>query len=157
VHSFVEFVDGSVLAQLSPPDMRSPIQFALTWPDRLEGCAPRMDWQQALQLDFEPVDHERFGALRLAWQVVEAGQSAGAVFNAANEAAVAAFLERRIPFGAITKLVSDALDAIETAPIESLDDVLEAEQVAREYVEKEAGMEARRHKGTKGVEAVKTT
>ena len=134
VHSFVEFVDGSVVAQLSPPDMKSPIQYALTWPDRAEGCSPRMDWASALHLDFEPVDHQRFPALGLASRVVETGGSAGAVFNAANEAAVAAYLERRIPFGRIAQLVGETLDAIEPAPIESLDDVRRADDAARQQV-----------------------
>ncbi|MHC4420402.1 MAG: 1-deoxy-D-xylulose-5-phosphate reductoisomerase [Planctomycetota bacterium] len=134
VHSFVEFVDGSVVAQLSPPDMKSPIQYALTWPDRDPGCAPRMDWRTAWHLDFEPVDHQRFPALGLAYRVVETGGSAGAVFNAANEAAVAAYLERRIPFGAISQLVGETLDAIAPAPIESLDDVHRADAAAREQL-----------------------
>ncbi len=134
IHSFVEFTDGSVVAQLSPPDMRGPIQYALTWPQRMPGCAPTMDWAKAARLELEPVDHERFGALRLAWRVIEAGGNAGAVFNAANEAAVAAFLERRIPFGMITELVEQALSAIAPAPIETLEDVRRADLAARALV-----------------------
>jgi 1-deoxy-D-xylulose-5-phosphate reductoisomerase len=134
VHSFVEFVDGSVIAQLSPPDMKSPIQYALTWPDRAEGCSPKMDWANAQQLDFEPVDHQRFPALGLAYRVVEAGGSAGAVFNAANEVAVAAYLERRIPFGRISQLVGETLDTIGSSPIESLEDVRRADDAARQQV-----------------------
>ncbi|MHC4709444.1 MAG: 1-deoxy-D-xylulose-5-phosphate reductoisomerase, partial [Planctomycetota bacterium] len=126
--------DGSVIAQLSPPDMKSPIQYALTWPDRAEGCSPKMDWSNTLQLDFEPVDHQRFPALGLAYRVVEAGGSAGAVFNAANEVAVAAYLQRRIPFGRISQLVGETLDIIEPAPIESLDDVHRADNAARQQV-----------------------
>jgi 1-deoxy-D-xylulose-5-phosphate reductoisomerase len=136
VHSFVEFVDGSVVAQLSPPDMKSPIQYALTWPHRTPGCSPKMDWRSALKLDFEPVDHERFPALGLAYRVIETGGSAGAVLNAANEAAVAAFLDRRIPFGMITRLVGETLDAIEPAPIDSLDEVRRAETGARQQVDR---------------------
>ncbi|MDX1682815.1 MAG: 1-deoxy-D-xylulose-5-phosphate reductoisomerase, partial [Phycisphaeraceae bacterium] len=95
-HSFVEFTDHSVLAQLGPPDMKTPIQYALTYPDRDAGCSEAMDWSALRQLDFEPPDPERFPALRLAFEVIEAGGTAGAVFNAANEAAVAAFLDRKI-------------------------------------------------------------
>jgi len=151
--SFVEFVDGSVIAQLSPPDMKSPIQYALTWPDRAEGCSPKMDWANALHLDFEPVDHQRFPALGLAYRVVETGGSAGAVFNAANEVAVAAYLERRIPFGRISQLVGETLDAIEPAPIESLDDVHRADNAARQQVDRLIA-EAPQHRHA---EAIKTT
>ncbi len=98
VHSLVEFKDGSVLAQLSPPDMKLPIQYALTWPERREGPAKKLDLTKSLQLDFEPPDEDRFPALRLGREVAEAGGTAGAVLNAANEAAVAAFLAGEIPF-----------------------------------------------------------
>jgi 1-deoxy-D-xylulose-5-phosphate reductoisomerase len=134
VHSLVEFVDGSVVAQLSPPDMKSPIQYALTWPDRAEGCSRTMDWHSALQLDFEPVDEQRFPALGLAYRVVETGGTSGAVLNAADEAAVEAFLQRRIPFGMIWQVVRDAMAAIEPSPVESLDDVHRADRLARQEV-----------------------
>ena len=135
VHSFVEYVDGSIIAQLGPPDMRTPIQYALTWPLRLEGCSRRMDWANVRNMEFEPVDHERFAALRLAYRVIESGGTAGAVFNAANEAAVAEFLARRIPFGQIPTLVQQALDAIEPTPVRTLDDVHKADRAARRFVE----------------------
>jgi len=131
VHSFVEFVDGSVVAQLSPPDMKSPIQYALSWPRRLDGCAATMDWQTLGSLDFEPVDHDRFPALRLAWRVIETGGTSGAIFNAANEVAVAAFLDRRICFGMITRLVERTMNAVEAAPVKDLDDIHRADQAAR--------------------------
>ncbi len=134
VHSFVEFVDGSVVAQLSPPDMKSPIQYALSWPQRLDGCARTMDWQTAGRLDFEPVDHDRFPALRLAWGVIEAGGTSGAILNAANEVAVAAFLDRRITFGMITRLVERAMNAVEAVPVRDLDDIHRADQAARAEV-----------------------
>ena len=134
IHSFVEFVDGSVVAQLSPPDMKSPIQYALSWPERLDGCAATMDWQTAGRLDFEPVDHDRFPALRLAWRVIETGGTAGAIFNAANEVAVVAFLEGRIPFGMITRFVERALDAVEHGPVTSLHDVHRADRASRDAV-----------------------
>ncbi len=134
VHSFVEFVDGSVVAQLSPPDMKSPIQYALSWPDRLEGCAATMDWQTLGSLDFEPVDNDRFPALGLAWRVIETGGTSGAIFNAANEVAVAAFLDRRICFGMITQLVERTMDAVEAVPVTDLDDIQRADKTARAEV-----------------------
>jgi len=102
VHSLVEFVDGSVVAQLSPPDMRLPIQLALTWPQRRPSPAKHLDLTQSWKLDFEPPDEDRFPALRLGREVAAAGGSAGAVVNAANEAAVAAFLAGNLQF---TKIV----------------------------------------------------
>ncbi|MFP4145063.1 MAG: 1-deoxy-D-xylulose-5-phosphate reductoisomerase [Phycisphaeraceae bacterium] len=134
VHSFVEFVDGSVLAQLGPPDMRTPIQYALTWPGRAPGCSRAMDWAELSELTFQPADFGRFGALKLAYRVIEAGGTAGAIFNAANEAAVEAFLERRIRFGRIVEVVGEALDALPARPIDSLETVLEADREARAYV-----------------------
>ena len=97
VHSLVEFIDGSVMAQLSPPDMKLPIQYALDWPHRKAGVAERLDWRQAMQLDFEPPDLERFPALGLGLEVARRGGTAGAVLNGANEAAVAAFLAGQHP------------------------------------------------------------
>jgi 1-deoxy-D-xylulose-5-phosphate reductoisomerase len=134
VHSFVEFIDGSVVAQLSPPDMKSPIQYALSWPARLDGCARTMDWQSASSLDFEPVDHDRFPALGLAWRVIETGGTAGAIFNAANEVAVAAFLDGRTSFGMITRLVERAMNAVDAVPVQDLDDIQRADQAARAEV-----------------------
>ena len=134
VHGMVEFVDGSVVAQLGPPDMRTSIQVALTWPDRVGGCSDRLDLTRLSRLDFEPPDAERFPALRLAYDVIRAGGTAGATFNAANEAAVAAFLERRIRLGRIVELVADALEALPAEPVRELADVLDADRRAREYV-----------------------
>ncbi|UCD75893.1 MAG: 1-deoxy-D-xylulose-5-phosphate reductoisomerase [Phycisphaerales bacterium] len=134
IHGMVEFVDGSVVAQLGPPDMRTPIQFALTWPNRLEGCSRTMNWQELGSMDFEPVDEECFGALALARRVIEVQGTAGAILNAANEAAVAAFLDRRIAFPDITNLVREAMDAIAPAPIRSLQDMRQADRAARGFV-----------------------
>lgn len=134
VHSFVEFKDGSVLAQLGRPDMRTPIQYALTWPRRPEGCGDRVNWSALTRLDFEPPDEERFPALRLARVVVERGGTSGAIFNAANEVAVAAFLEGRIPFGRISELASEAIDSLESRPVASLEDVFEADRRTRQHV-----------------------
>ena len=133
VHSFVEFVDGSVIAQLSPPDMRTPIQYALTWPARVEGCSRRTDWTTFAKLDFEPVDHDRFPSIKLAWRVVNEGQDAGAILNAANEIAVAAFLRGEIPFPQITELVAEALDALPRRTPRSLAEVLASDEAARQW------------------------
>lgn len=135
VHSFVEFTDNSTLAQLGPPDMRTPIQYALTYPDRVGSCSDAMDWSTLRGLSFEPVDFERFKAPRLGYQVIQTGGSSGAVLNAANEAAVKAFLERRIPFGRIVDLAEEALSQIPTQPLDGLDTVIEADRLAREFVE----------------------
>jgi 1-deoxy-D-xylulose-5-phosphate reductoisomerase len=134
VHSFVEFTDNSVLAQLGPPDMRTPIQYALTYPDRSGGCSDAMDWSTLMGLSFEPVDFERFKAPKLAYQVIEAGGTAGAVLNAANEAAVKAFLERRIAFGRIVELAEEALQRVPVQPLDNLDAVLDADRQARAVV-----------------------
>ena len=139
VHSFVEFVDNSILAQLGPPDMKTPIQYALTYPHRPAGCSDALDWSKLTRLDFEAPDHDRFRSLKLAYDVIEAGGTAGAVFNAANEAAVAAFLERRVRFGRIVELVAEALSAIAPRPVDSLETVLEADRQARAFVAKRIG------------------
>jgi 1-deoxy-D-xylulose-5-phosphate reductoisomerase len=133
VHGFVEFVDGSVLAQLSPPDMRTPIQQAICDPDRLDGPARRLDFASLRALEFEPVDADRFPAIRLAHAVIERGGTAGAVLNAANEVAVGAFLERRIGFLDIASTVAAALEALRPTPVRSLADVLEADRETRRW------------------------
>jgi len=135
IHSMVEFIDGSVIAQLSPPDMRTPIQYALTYPERADGCSRRMDWTKVQALHFEPPDFERFPALKLAYQVAEAGGTSGAVLNAANEAAVAAFMAGKIAFGEICRVVELTISQhrIQTSP--GLDDLLEADRWARQCAE----------------------
>lgn len=134
VHSFVEFLDGSSLAQLSPPDMRMPIQYAICHPDRVPGCAPSLDYDSLRSLVFEPVDHEKFRAIGLAQRAIRRGGTAGAILNAANEAAVESFLAGRIAFGRIGELVSEACDSIEPRPVDSLDDVGAADAEARAFV-----------------------
>ena len=110
VHSMVEYEDGSTLAQLGPPDMRAPIACAFAWPDRLPWSAPRLDLAAIGALTFEAPDPERFPALELAREVLKTGRGAPAAFNAANEAAVAAFLDRRIGFLDIARAVAETLD-----------------------------------------------
>lgn len=131
VHSLVEFVDGSTLAQLSPPDMRLPIQLALSWPDRLPRAFARMDWTQARELTFEPADRQAFPALELAEEAGRRGGTAPAVLNAANEEAVAAFLDGRIGFLDISATVADVLEAHTPTRPSRLEEVLQADAWAR--------------------------
>jgi len=138
VHAIAEFVDGSSVAQLAPPDMRLPIHRALTWPFMLDGVARRMNWREMRSLEFSPPDLAHFPALGLAYKVLELGGTSGATLNAANEEAVAAFLSddpaRKIGFGAIARVVEAALDDLRVRPLNRLDDVWTAEREAREYV-----------------------
>lgn len=133
VHAIVELTDGSSIAQLSAPDMRCPIQLALTWPERAPGCSRRLDWREAAKLEFAEPDHERFPAVELALEVIRRGGSAGAVFNAANEIAVAAFRERAIPFGRIVEVVREAVEHVPARAADSLDAVLRADAEARRF------------------------
>jgi 1-deoxy-D-xylulose-5-phosphate reductoisomerase len=134
VHSFVEFVDGSVIAQMSPPDMKMPIQYALTWPNRASGVAVEMDWSTAFQLDFEPADFERFGALQLGIDAARAGGTAGAVLNAANESAVAGFLDGQISFADIVPACQSVVDNHPFQPQPDLETLIELDHWAREEV-----------------------
>lgn len=138
-HSFVEFEDHSILAQLGSPDMRTPIQYALTHPDRPAGCSQPLDWSTLSKLEFEQPDMDKFKAIPLAYDVIRAGGTAGAIFNAANEAAVEAFFERRIRFGRIVELVAEALGAIEVRPLDGLETVLEADRQARAFIAQRTG------------------
>lgn len=131
VHSMVEFVDGSVIAQLSPPDMRLPIQYALTYPQRVAGLCPRLDLSRAMTLNFHPPDPARYPALQLAYQTAEQGGTLGAVLNAANEVAVQAFLTGRIGFGMIWRIVALTIRSHDCVEHPSLDNLLEADAWAR--------------------------
>nr|WP_297425780.1 1-deoxy-D-xylulose-5-phosphate reductoisomerase [uncultured Actinotalea sp.] len=132
VHSMVEMVDGSTIAQASPPDMRLPIALGLSWPDRLDAVAPACDWSTATSWTFEPVDEDAFGALRLARAAVGASATHPAVLNAANEECVAAFLEGRIGFLDVVDTVERVLGEHTGAPGDvTLGDVLDAEAWAR--------------------------
>jgi 1-deoxy-D-xylulose-5-phosphate reductoisomerase len=111
VHSFVEFVDGSVIAQLGPPDMKLPIQYALEYPERWAGAAERLDWSQRWRLEFEPADTDRCPALELGYDCARAGGTTGAVLNAANEAAVVAFLEGELHFTEIIPACRSVLES----------------------------------------------
>jgi 1-deoxy-D-xylulose-5-phosphate reductoisomerase len=135
VHSLVEFIDGSVLAQLGAPDMRIPIAYALAWPDRMETPAQRLDLSQVARLDFERPDLTRFPALRLARDALEAGGAAPIVLNAANEVAVAGFLAARLRFPDIAELVERALGSCDFAAPASVDEVLDIDRRTRSSVE----------------------
>ncbi len=136
VHSLVEFCDGSIIAQLSPPDMKLPIQYAFTYPERVEGANPRLDLAQALRLDFFPPDTERFPALSLGYEVARLGGTTGAVLNAANEAAVQAFLNREISFTDIAAACREILDQHNFEPHPKLEQLLAADQWARREMSK---------------------
>ena len=131
VHSAVEFEDGAVIAQLGVPDMRLPIQYAMTYPERIPTGARALDLFALGQLTFEPGDPVRFPALRLAGECLRAGGAACTVLNGANEEAVAAFLREEIAFGDITRLVEDALEHLGGLPANTLEDVFAADRVAR--------------------------
>jgi 1-deoxy-D-xylulose-5-phosphate reductoisomerase len=135
VHSLVEFVDGSILAQLGNPDMRTPIAHALGWPERITSGVQSLDLASAARLDFEAPDIERFPALRLARSVAESGGTAPAVLNAANEVAVAAFLAGRLDFLGIPRLIESVLERHRNGPASDLAEVLQADRWARELAE----------------------
>jgi len=132
VHSMVEFRDGSIVAQLGTPDMRHPIQYALTYPERLDAPAERLDLLAASPLEFEPPDPETFRCLALAYRALEAGGDAPARLNAANEVAVEAFLAGRIPFDRIPAVLERVLEARPPGPADTLEAVLAADREARE-------------------------
>ena len=132
IHSLVDYVDGSVLAQLGNPDMRTPIANALAWPERIDSGVAPLDLFGIARLDFQAPDEQRFPCLRLARQAAEAGNSAPAVLNAANEVAVEAFLQRRIRFPEIAGMIEQVLDQEPVVPLPSLDAVFAADQRARE-------------------------
>ena len=132
VHSMVEFVDGSVVAQLSPPDMKLPIQYALTYPDRWNGVSPRMDWTQSSQLDFLVPDLDAFPALQLGFEVARRGGASGAVLNAANEVAVDRFLHGSLKFTDIPRACREILNAHNDDPSPTLGELLRQDAWARE-------------------------
>lgn len=131
IHSLVEYRDGSLLAQLGHPDMRTPIAHALAWPERIESGVTSLDIFAVARLDFSPPDLQRFPCLRLAYQTVRAGGTSGAIMNAANEVAVQAFLERRLAFTGIARVVEQVMDSVPGGAAVTLDAVLEADKVAR--------------------------
>jgi 1-deoxy-D-xylulose-5-phosphate reductoisomerase len=132
VHSMVELVDGTVLAQVGVTDMRMPIQYALSYPEKWEAAIPGMDFTRAMSLDFLPPDRAKFPCLSLAYRALERGGTAPAALNAANEEAVSAFLDGGAPFPAIPETIEEVLETEPRAAASSLEDVLEADRRARE-------------------------
>jgi 1-deoxy-D-xylulose-5-phosphate reductoisomerase len=138
VHSMVTFVDGSTLAQASPPDMKLPISLALGWPRRVAGAAASCDFSTASSWEFEPLDADVFPAVELARHAGQSGGCMTAVYNAANEEAAEAFLQRRISFPAIVKTIADVLHGADQWAAEpaTVDDVLDAQRWARERAQR---------------------
>ena len=140
IHSLVQYVDGSVLAELGNPDMRTPIAHALAYPDRIEAGVAPLDLFAVGRLDFEKPDTDRFPCLALAYRALEAGGSAPAVLNAANEVAVAAFLASELPFTGIAEVIAATLDTLAAVPVTDLEAVYAADRsarrVARDLVER---------------------
>jgi 1-deoxy-D-xylulose-5-phosphate reductoisomerase len=135
VHSLVEYADGSMLAQLGAPDMRTPIAQALAWPARFASGVASLNLAEIGRLDFEPPDHQRFPSLTLARGAARAGGTAPALLNAANEVAVQAFLDRRLNFTAIATVIDRVLQRLDSSPVKALGDVLDADAAARRLAE----------------------
>jgi 1-deoxy-D-xylulose-5-phosphate reductoisomerase len=135
IHSMVQYVDGSILAQMGVPDMRTPIAHALGWPNRIESGTARLDLIELAHFDFQAPDEKKFPALRLARTAAQEGGTLPAVLNAANEVAVEAFLNERIGFDQIPVLIETAMDALEHQQERSLETVLVADQRTRNYIE----------------------
>ena len=135
IHSLVEYVDGSVLAQMGTPDMRTPIGFALAWPNRMYTPSPRLDLNKIKQLTFENPDETRFPAIRIARESLEAGASAPTILNAANEIAVRKFLDGEIGFLDICHIVEQTLEKVDNVSIDSLEDVFCMDKLARRTAE----------------------
>jgi 1-deoxy-D-xylulose-5-phosphate reductoisomerase len=134
IHSMVEYADGSVLAQLGAPDMRTPIAHTLAYPSRMATSGQRLDWKTLKRLDFEALDDNRFPAVGLAYDCLRAGQGECIAFNAANEIAVQAFLDRKIGFLDIVGHVSRILETVEDRKIECLEDVIAFDQMVRDML-----------------------
>jgi 1-deoxy-D-xylulose-5-phosphate reductoisomerase len=137
IHSFVEFVDGAVLAQLAPPDMRMPIQYALTYPDRVASQQVQLDWTKLRRFDFQKASTRRFPCLRLAREAMKKGGALPCALNAADEVAVAAFLDHRLPFLGIPEVVEAVLAKTPRIKFASIADVLQADQEARRQAAEE--------------------
>ncbi len=143
VHSMVEYIDGSVLAQLGTPDMRIPLAYAMAWPERIATPAARLDLASIARLEFEAPDLARFPALALAWDALRAGGSAPCILNAANEIAVAAFISGQVGFLDIDAIVAATLARVASGPVGSLDEVVEVDAAARAEARQQARERAR--------------
>jgi 1-deoxy-D-xylulose-5-phosphate reductoisomerase len=143
VHALVEYLDGSVIAQVCATDMRMPIQYAMTYPERAAAPVPRLDWTQAAQWSFEPPDYQKFPLLGMAYEAISAGGSAAATLNAADEIAVEAFLAGNIPFPGIAATVAECLEQVPVRKLTSVADLLELDResrrIARQVVKQVSG------------------
>jgi 1-deoxy-D-xylulose-5-phosphate reductoisomerase len=135
VHSMVRYRDGSVIAQLGQPDMRTPIAYGLAWPDRIDAGVPPLNLVQMANLNFSEPDFNRFPCLALAFEAAKAGGTAPAILNAANEVAVESFLNHEIGFTQIAELVECVLNQAQISGAMSLDSILEADKVARQHAQ----------------------
>lgn len=135
IHSIITFVDGSSKAQLGPPNMKVPILYALTYPQRLPLEVPRLDWKEAFQLTFEPVDYDRFPCIQLALEAVQAGAAAPAVLNAANEIAVQRFLDKEISYIQIPKIIENCLNSIDSGIDLSVESLTEIDNETRKIAQ----------------------
>ncbi len=146
VHAMVEYSDGSVIAQVCATDMRMPIQYALTWPDRAAAPVPKLDWSQSRQWEFHSPDLQKFPLLALAYQAQRTGGSSGCTLNAADEVAVEAFLAEQIPFTGIAEVVSDTLSRVPVRRPGSVDELLDIDKesrvVAKQSVRERAAVQA---------------
>lgn len=142
VHSMVEYADSSIIAQMSRPDMRLPIAYALFWPDRMESDNGRLAFDRPLSFEFEPPDLDRFRALALAFETARSGGLAPAVYNAANEAAVAAFLAGHVTFDAIPRIIEECLNKMEQRQNPTLDEIFDADRRARRHAGEQVGQPA---------------
>ncbi|MDO8825716.1 1-deoxy-D-xylulose-5-phosphate reductoisomerase [Methylophaga sp.] len=137
IHSMVDYVDGSVLAQMGNPDMRTPIANTLAWPERIDSGVEALDLVKAGRLDFAAADFERFPCLALAYQALNAGGTSTAILNAANEVAVEAFLKRQIKFTDIARIIADVLDTVPSTAADSLEQILSADGLARKVAQQQ--------------------
>ena len=137
IHSMVEYVDGSILAQLGPTDMRMPIQYALTYPDRVASNQVALNWSKLKRLDFERVSTRRYPCLKLAREAMKKGGALPCALNAADEVAVAAFLERKLPFLGISEVVEKVLGRMTRMKFQKMEDVLSADAEARRIAKEE--------------------
>jgi 1-deoxy-D-xylulose-5-phosphate reductoisomerase len=133
IHSWVEYVDGSILAQMGSPDMRTPIAYALSWPERMQAGGKRLNLLAVQQLEFRPLSHTRYPCLPLAYAALKSGGTAPTILNAANEVAVQAFLNRQVLFTDIVKIVEKTLEMVEISAANILETVLSADKIARDY------------------------
>ena len=144
LHAMVEYCDGSVVAQISTTDMKMPIQYALTYPDRLSAPVPRMDWSQPQVMEFYPPEPDKFPLLRMAYEAQRAGGSATCTLNAADEVAVDSFLEERISFPGIWEVVAETLDRVPSRTAASVDEILEIDRESRRVAREVVGLRTTR-------------